>query len=115
MVSITQYYPGKIGPPLAVGRMAMGSDGMREDGKKGKAVYVLHTWKDCLWELGGGGEVPEPRDLEVESKEGEDVVVGEAEGTAETTTEEPVQSTSTLTPQGMTSLLHSDSGANIES
>lgn len=35
-----------------------------EDGeKKGKAVYVLHTWKDCLWELGGGGEAPEPREV----------------------------------------------------
>ena len=31
---------------------------------KGKAVYVLHTWKDCLWELGPGkkGDIPEPRD-----------------------------------------------------
>ena len=80
---------------------------MGEDGKKGKAVYVLHTWKDCLWELGGGGEVPEPRDLEVESEEG-DVITGEVESTAETTTEEPIQSTSKLTPQGIHILSYAD-------
>ena len=100
MVSITQHYPSMTGPPLAVGRMAVRGDDMGEDGKKGKAVYVLHTWKDCLWELGGGGEVPEPRNLEVESREVEDAVTGEVESTTETT-EEPIQSTSTLTPQGI--------------
>ena len=27
---------------------------------KGKAVKVLHTWKDALWQLGNGGDFPEP-------------------------------------------------------
>lgn len=60
-MSITQYHPGKIGPPLAVGRMALPSDELK-DGKKGKAVLVLHTWKDCLWDLGSGCDVPEARE-----------------------------------------------------
>ena len=76
LVSITQYHPDsgdKIGPPLAVGRMALPSNEIREDGKKGKAVYVLHTWKDCLWELGSGGDVPEPREVvEVHQKDKND-------------------------------------------
>ena len=33
---------------------------------KGKAVFVLHTWKDALWEMGAskGLDVPEPRNVE---------------------------------------------------
>ncbi|KAJ2971627.1 hypothetical protein NUW54_g12462 [Trametes sanguinea] len=52
LVSVTQYHRGAIGPPLAVGRMAVSSDTLRsaeEKDIKGKAVYVLHTWKDALW------------------------------------------------------------------
>jgi translation initiation factor 2D len=53
--------------------MALASDDIREDGKKGKAVFVLHTWKDCLWELGAGGDVPEAIEISgVGDKEGED-------------------------------------------
>lgn len=50
---------------------------------KGRAVYVLHTWKDHLWAMGKGGDVPpavevaasEEAGVEEESrdKEGEDV------------------------------------------
>ncbi|KII84045.1 hypothetical protein PLICRDRAFT_57876 [Plicaturopsis crispa FD-325 SS-3] len=68
LVSITQYAgPGKRGPPLAVGRMVVSSGeligdeggGIEGEGRKGKAVRVLHTWKDHLWEVGKGGDVPE--------------------------------------------------------
>jgi len=53
--------------------MALFSDEIREDGRKGKAVFVLHTWKDCLWELGTGGDVPEAIEIPaVGEKEGED-------------------------------------------
>jgi translation initiation factor 2D len=52
--------------------MALPSDEIKEEGKKGKAVFVLHTWKDSLWELGNGGDVPEARDVvERETEEGE--------------------------------------------
>lgn len=53
-----------LSPPLAVGRMAIPSDYLREEGaEKGKAVYVYHTWKDHLWEMGSKGDVPEPAPL----------------------------------------------------
>lgn len=53
-----------LSPPLAVGRMALPSDRLREEGaKKGKAVFVYHTWKDHLWEMGSKGDVPEPAPL----------------------------------------------------
>ncbi|KAF9256200.1 eukaryotic translation initiation factor SUI1 family protein [Marasmius fiardii PR-910] len=49
-----------LSPPLAVGRMAVSSDQLADGGKeKGKAVWVLHTWKDHLWGLGSKEEPPE--------------------------------------------------------
>ncbi|OCH88500.1 eukaryotic translation initiation factor SUI1 family protein [Obba rivulosa] len=70
LVSITQYHRGAIGPPLAVGRMAVPEGTLRRAADvdvKGKAVYVLHTWRDSLWEMGPSkkADVPEPRTFEV--------------------------------------------------
>ncbi|EEB96835.1 hypothetical protein MPER_03958, partial [Moniliophthora perniciosa FA553] len=49
-----------LSPPLAVGRMAVSSDQLADGGReKGKAVIVLHTWKDHLWEMGNKSEPPE--------------------------------------------------------
>ncbi|KAF5329435.1 hypothetical protein D9619_008997 [Psilocybe cf. subviscida] len=47
-----------LSPPVAVGRLALNSDLLRsarssEDTNKGKAVHVVHTWKDHLWEMAG--------------------------------------------------------------
>ncbi|KIK64969.1 hypothetical protein GYMLUDRAFT_56467 [Collybiopsis luxurians FD-317 M1] len=73
-----------ISPPLAVGRMAVSSD--RLDQEKGKAVLVLHAWKDHLWELGSKGEVPPsvPLELEVgDQEEPKPEVEAEAEGEGE--------------------------------
>ena len=39
--------------------MALPSDEIRRPGKKGKAVLLIHTWKDYLWEMGSKPEVPE--------------------------------------------------------
>ncbi|KAF9449080.1 hypothetical protein P691DRAFT_668180 [Macrolepiota fuliginosa MF-IS2] len=50
-----------VSPPLAVGRMAVSSEDLKvksEADEKGKAVLVLHTWKDHLWEMGQKGDVP---------------------------------------------------------
>ncbi|KAH9856271.1 eukaryotic translation initiation factor SUI1 family protein [Lenzites betulinus] len=74
LVSVTQYHRGAIGPPLAVGRMAVSSDTLRsaeEVDVKGKAVYVWHTWKDALWEMGTSKktDVPPPREIQI-SQEG---------------------------------------------
>lgn len=69
LVSIAQYYRGAVlRYPIAVGQMAVTSDTLRravEGDAKGKAAYVLHAWKDFLWDLGQGkkSDVPEPRPL----------------------------------------------------
>ncbi|KXN90431.1 Eukaryotic translation initiation factor 2D [Leucoagaricus sp. SymC.cos] len=44
-----------VSPPLAVGRMAVSSSDLKaksDADEKGKAVLILHTWKDRLWEMG---------------------------------------------------------------
>ena len=68
LVCVTQYYPAvngspQIGPALAVGHMALTSDQVRGAGK-GKAVNIVHTWKDHLWEMGGREDPPAPRVIE---------------------------------------------------
>ncbi|KAI0651354.1 eukaryotic translation initiation factor SUI1 family protein [Trametes meyenii] len=78
LVSVTQYHRGAIGPPLAVGRMAVSSDTLRfaeEADIKGKAVYVLHTWKDALWDMGPSkkGDVPAPRELKASESVSEEL------------------------------------------
>ena len=66
---MTQYTRDALGAPLAVGRMAVSDATLRAAGErddmKGKAVYVLHTWKDALWEMGPGrrADPPAPRVL----------------------------------------------------
>ena len=39
--------------------MAVDADKINDGVNKGKAVVVLHTWKDHLWALGSRGEPPE--------------------------------------------------------
>ena len=61
LVSITQYERALRGggSPIAVGRMLIDGDMLTKDEeRKGKAAVVLHMWKDYLWEMGRGGEVP---------------------------------------------------------
>ncbi|KAF9007008.1 hypothetical protein BDQ17DRAFT_1423096 [Cyathus striatus] len=71
-----------LSPPLAVGRMALPSDLLREGGReKGKAVHVLHTWKDHLWDMGAKGDVP-PGDV-IEPKAESSVEDAEEEGNEE--------------------------------
>ncbi|KAJ8502998.1 hypothetical protein ONZ45_g11242 [Pleurotus djamor] len=64
LVAVVQHNPDptKQGYPLAVGHMAVNAQELAKDGK-GKAVYVKHAWKDILWDMGQGGEVPEPISL----------------------------------------------------
>jgi len=69
LVCITQEYEptkggtARVGPALAVGRMVISSD-LVEGGKKGKALTLLHAWKDQLWEMGGGEKPPRPQLLQ---------------------------------------------------
>ncbi|KAJ8522169.1 hypothetical protein ONZ45_g1198 [Pleurotus djamor] len=64
LVAVVQHNPDptKQGYPLAVGHMAVNAQELAKDGK-GKAVYVNHAWKDILWDMGQGGDVPEPVSL----------------------------------------------------
>ncbi|KAJ7717576.1 eukaryotic translation initiation factor SUI1 family protein [Mycena metata] len=63
LVSISQYTHGEnptLSSPLAVGRMALASDEIQEGRQeKGKAVFVLHAWKDHLFSMGSKPDVPE--------------------------------------------------------
>jgi translation initiation factor 2D len=59
LVGIAQVARDAQGPPLAVGRMAVDADKIDNGVTKGKAVIVLHTWKDHLWAIGRKGDPPE--------------------------------------------------------
>ncbi|KAH9177979.1 hypothetical protein EDB89DRAFT_1844148 [Lactarius sanguifluus] len=60
LVSVAQFVRDARGPPLAVGRMAVDADKIDNNGvNKGKAVVVLHTWKDHLWALGSKSGPPD--------------------------------------------------------
>jgi len=80
LVAITQHTntsPTARGPPLAVGRLAVDLNMVREE--KGKAVHVLHTWKDHLFDLGCKGDPPGIVEIEVvggEAMEGEELKTG---------------------------------------
>jgi hypothetical protein len=77
LVCITQSYERRtngtplIGSALAVGRMAIPSD-LVEGGTKGKAIILLHAWKDQLWEMGGEERPPRPRFLRGSLNEADD-------------------------------------------
>lgn len=59
--------------------MAVDGSAIGKDDGKGKAVYVHHTWKDFLWDMGSGKkmQVPEPRAVEAEKVENQ--VIGEVD------------------------------------
>jgi translation initiation factor 2D len=59
LVSVAQVARDARGPPLAVGRMTVDSDKIDNGVTKGKAVIVLHTWKDHLWAIGCKDDPPE--------------------------------------------------------
>jgi translation initiation factor 2D len=59
LVGIAQFVREMRGPHLAVGHMAVDADKIGHRVTKGKAVIVLHTWKDHLWAIGSKGEPPE--------------------------------------------------------
>jgi len=77
LVCVTQYYPAvngapQIGPGLAVGHMAFTGDQVRGSGK-GKAVNIIHMWKDHLWEMGGKEDPPAPRIVGLNQETGSEV------------------------------------------
>ena len=81
LVSITQYSRNALGPSLAVGRLFIDAEriGSGSD-TKGKAVAVLHTWKDHLWGMGSKGDPPEaiPAPVIVPTADSADWLAGES-------------------------------------
>jgi len=69
------------GPPVAVGRMAIDAGKIGRGVTKGKAVIVLHTWKDQLWAIGSKGDPPEA--VPVSETGGEGTGAGDGLGGAE--------------------------------
>lgn len=67
--------------------MVLPSD-LVEGGTKGKALTLLHAWKDQLWEMGGEERPPRPRllrgGLDEADDSGEERTGEESEGDAET-------------------------------
>ncbi|KAI9454256.1 hypothetical protein BJY52DRAFT_767203 [Lactarius psammicola] len=59
LIGVAQFVRDVRGPPLAVGRMAVDVDKIDNGVTQGKAVVVLHTWKDHLWALGSKGGPPD--------------------------------------------------------
>lgn len=70
LVGIAQFTRDARGPPLAVGHMAVDVNKINNGVTKGKAVVVLHTWKDNLWALGSKGEPPDALPLADEATGG---------------------------------------------
>ena len=59
LVGVAQFTRDARGPPLAVGHLAIDAKKINRSVTKGKAVIVLHTWKDHLWAIGSKIEPPE--------------------------------------------------------
>lgn len=96
LVCVTQYYPPvngvpQIGPALAVGYMTLSGDQVGGTGK-GKAVNIVHIWKDNLWEKGGKGDPPAQRVVELNQPDidGESPASGEPDPAIETASEGPL-------------------------
>ena len=70
LIGIAQFTRDARGPPLAVGHMAIDVNKINNGVTKGKAVVVLHTWKDNLWALGSKGEPPDALPLADETTGG---------------------------------------------
>ncbi|KIM41927.1 hypothetical protein M413DRAFT_445131 [Hebeloma cylindrosporum] len=63
LVAIRQYVTigdrPALSPPVVIGRMALPSDQLRSPAKeKGKAVLVVHAWKDFLFDMGSKTDLP---------------------------------------------------------
>jgi translation initiation factor 2D len=109
--------------PLAVGRMALPSDQLKVDGKeKGKAVHIIHTWKDHLWDMGSKGDIPEATSIHSSTDETashsvdqtdvlEDALSSPVDTLSNLTildppTSEPLPTLPSYTSQEVTTLLH---------
>jgi translation initiation factor 2D len=98
--------------------MALPSDQIQEGRQeKGKAVYVLHTWKDHLWDMGSKPDAPEAVSFALEpdpSSPGKDGEVENASPppssedpeTLEVPEADALPAASSYTPNDISTLLH---------
>ena len=102
LVSVVQRTTGSTsrGPPLAVGRMAVDLATLKA-GEKGKAVHVLHTWKDHLFDMGTRADPPGEMEAEEDDGQVEDAPKSEPAGGGET--QEPVPDDVATDPNGAAS------------
>lgn len=91
LVSIASAYAPTV--PLAVGKLLLDSKDIKED-EKGKAVHVLHTWKDALWQSGKKGDPPTDvpnlkaaREAHAKTSEGAGAATGGAGEVSDVTTQ----------------------------
>lgn len=85
LVSIVQRTVGSTstcGPPLAVGRLAVDLDTLKA-GAKGKAVHVLHTWKDHLFDMGNKADPPGEMEVKEDESGDDDAPTSEPAGADE--------------------------------
>jgi hypothetical protein len=64
LVAVTRHVTAHraLTPPLAVGRMAVHAEELQKDAK-GKAVHILHTFGDSLWDMGRKSDIPDSFDM----------------------------------------------------
>ncbi|KAF8317855.1 hypothetical protein DL93DRAFT_2109956 [Clavulina sp. PMI_390] len=102
--------------PVAVGRLAVDTKDMKDD-EKGKAVHVLHTWKDTLWSSGSKEDPPSQLVPLLSSSDESAAATGLADGVENLTLDgfpqEPSETGATvrepsqnLTPEEADALLH---------
>ena len=94
LVAIRQYVRiddrPALSPPVAIGRMALPSDQLRSSAReKGKAVLVVHAWKDFLFDMGSKTDLPADTVLTTSSAQEHEDDSREKEEEGETATPPP--------------------------
>jgi len=101
-----------VTPPLAVGRMAVSNETLAQSRtEKGKAVLVLHTWKDHLWHMGSKRDVPKavPFNSDRNQTPSDDPDVSSSQPPIDGLSNlaiQPSEDAPTYTPQEITTLLN---------
>ena len=101
LVSVIQRTAGSTstrGSPLAVGRLVVNLDTLKADAK-GKAVHLLHTWKDHLFNM--GNKADPPGEMEAGEDEGRDEDTPESEAAGAGTGQESVPDNVATVPNRM--------------
>ncbi|KAI5888746.1 uncharacterized protein SCHCODRAFT_02637577 [Schizophyllum commune H4-8] len=105
LVALRESTIGSSAPPpspYAIGRVLQSLDGPAAASQKKDTIAILHTWKDCLWEMGPKTALPEG--VSVGSTEGQ---VG-TDGAAEASTTLPPVPSDQPEGEGLSALVTGD-------